>query len=84
MQAAVAIRTPPDLPLDAIVDPETAAAYLGVQPSTLERWRREGSGPKFAKLGGGRHDKGGGIIRYHVRELLEWVKGREKTSTTQG
>ena len=28
-----------------------AAAYLGLSPKTLEKWRLRGEGPRFLKLG---------------------------------
>lgn len=36
---------------DEIMTPEQAAKYLGLKPTTLGRWRWEGKGPKYAKMG---------------------------------
>ena len=51
-----------------------AAAYLMLQPSTLERYRIDGTGPKYSKLG----DK----VVYDVRRLDEWVRKHERVCTT--
>ena len=41
-----------------------AAAFLGVSVATIRRWRREGRGPRFKRLGG--------MIRYAITDLQEW------------
>lgn len=35
----------------AALSPADAAVYLGVGYSTLKKWRSEGRGPKYAKVG---------------------------------
>jgi predicted DNA-binding transcriptional regulator AlpA len=42
-----------------------AAAYLGLSPKTLARWRWAGKGPVFHKLGS--------AVRYSVAELDSFV-----------
>lgn len=44
-----------------------AAAYLGLAPKTLARWRWAGKGPTFHKLGT--------AVRYSVRELDAFISG---------
>lgn len=44
-----------------------AAAYLGLAPKTLARWRWAGKGPAFHKLGS--------AVRYSIRELDSFVSG---------
>ena len=46
-------------------EPETAD-LLRVQPSTLERWRREGTGPTYVRLGGR-------VVRYRQADLDAWL-----------
>jgi hypothetical protein len=46
--------------------PADAAAYLGLRPVSLEQMRAKGTGPKFRKIRGR-------IVRYHVRELDDWL-----------
>jgi len=52
-----------------------AAAYLGLSPNTLNRWRYTGDGPRFVKLGR--------AVRYRREELDDWVAscGRQSTSS---
>lgn len=42
-----------------------AAAYLGLAPKTLARWRWAGKGPTFHKLGS--------AVRYSVEELDSYI-----------
>lgn len=44
-----------------------AAAYLGLAPKTLARWRWAGKGPAFHKLGS--------AVRYSVEELDFYISG---------
>ena len=52
-----------------------AAAFLGVRPRTLEKWRRQGSGPPFRKLNG--------VVVYETHDLRVWIDQRTCTSTQQ-
>lgn len=42
-----------------------AAAYLGLAPKTLSRWRWAGRGPAFHKLGS--------AVRYSVQDLEAFI-----------
>ena len=44
-----------------------AAEYLGLQPDTLERWRRQGRGPKYIRMEGW-------AIRYRRCDLESFIK----------
>jgi predicted DNA-binding transcriptional regulator AlpA len=44
---------------------DQAAAFLCVSLSTLRRWRRNGTGPKYFRLGN--------IIRYGKAEVLRFI-----------
>lgn len=46
---------------------EQAARYLGVSVSTLNRWRGEGGGPEWIKLGG--------RVYYYAIALSAFAKG---------
>lgn len=45
-----------------------AAVYLGLAPKTLARWRWQGKGPAFHKLGS--------AVRYSVQELDTYITER--------
>ena len=50
-----------------------AAARLGLSPRTLDRWRAEGTGPPWARLGGS--------ARYRIGDLDAWAESqREPTN----
>lgn len=52
-----------------------AAAYLNVQPATLEQWRWNGRGPTFVKIGRS--------VRYRQTDLDAFINARVFTSTTE-
>ncbi|HNU82688.1 MAG TPA: helix-turn-helix domain-containing protein [Thermoanaerobaculia bacterium] len=52
-----------------------AAEYLRLAPRTLERWRIQGIGPRFFKVGGRR-------VVYSVEELRQFLAAGERTSTS--
>ena len=56
-----------------------AAAYLGLSPKTLERFRCEGNGPVFVKAGPGKRAR----VRYRQRDLDAWLDGQTYTATSQ-
>lgn len=45
--------------------PHEAAEYLSVGYSTLKKWRVNGDGPRYAKVGK--------AVRYRVEDLNEWL-----------
>lgn len=49
--------------------PKELGKILGVSIKTLQRWRSEGEGPKFIKVGNKR-------IRYSFKDLDRWVRIR--------
>ena len=55
-------------------EPE-AAEILAVKPATLRRWRWEGRGPRFHKIGR--------AVRYRHDELRAFVDGTVRQSTSQ-
>jgi predicted DNA-binding transcriptional regulator AlpA len=61
---------------DALMGQSTAAEFLGLSPRTLERWRLEGRGPKYLKLGPR-------AVRYSLASLREFLAASVKTSTSE-
>lgn len=67
----------------AKLTPKEAGAYLRVSQSTLERWRRDGSGPEYIQ-GGGLGARGTNqAIRYRKQALLEWEAAHAVKSSHQ-
>lgn len=48
----------------ALVDERAVVARWGKSPRTLQRWRAEGYGPPFIRIGG--------TIHYRVADILEF------------
>lgn len=59
---------------DRLLAPEQASDTLGFAVQTLARWRVEGKGPAYLKLGR--------RIRYSTRAIQQWLAGHAKTSTS--
>ena len=51
-----------------------AAAWLGLSPRTLDRYRVSGDGPAFHRFGG--------RVRYLVADLDDWASARRRLSTS--
>ena len=65
---------------ESIFGEHEAGRYLGgeaepVSPRTMQRWRQEGTGPEFLKLGR--------LVRYRKSDLDRWVDAQLRTSTSQ-
>jgi excisionase family DNA binding protein len=56
------------MPLEPIMAPSEAAAYLGVSIQTLAGWRTNGVGPKYIKVGAS--------VRYPASELHKYMQER--------
>jgi hypothetical protein len=54
---------------------EQLAEWTGVAPSTWNRLRYGGRGPKFTKLGG--------CVRYRACHIFEYMDKRTKQSTSE-
>ena len=53
-----------------------AAEYVGLSPSTLEKKRLSGDGPRFVRLGGR-------AVGYDIRDLDDWIDGQRRMSATE-
>ena len=49
-------------------------AYLDRSPHTLQRWRSEGSGPKYSRIGN--------RIFYSEAKILEWLERTNRRNTS--
>jgi hypothetical protein len=50
-----------------LLDEAAAARLLALQQKTLTRWRWEGRGPAYCKIGG--------AVRYRLRDLEAFIAG---------
>ena len=57
-----------------LLTPRQAAEFLRISPRTMETMRRKGTGPWYTKLGG--------LVRYPMTELEEWVQMNKRGSTS--
>jgi predicted DNA-binding transcriptional regulator AlpA len=53
-----------------------AAAFLGLSPATLAKWRVYGMGPRYRKLGR--------AVVYDPADLRVWLNGQARRSTSEG
>jgi predicted DNA-binding transcriptional regulator AlpA len=63
------------LSIDVLLTPKEAAHYLRVSLSWLAKARRRGDGPPFISIGRS--------IRYAEATLIQWMKGRQRLSTSE-
>jgi len=61
--------------MDSLLTQKHAARILGLSVRTLERHRLAGTGPRYARLGR--------LIRYRQNDLIEWVDGNLRNSTSE-
>lgn len=55
--------------------PDKAAHYIGISVHLLNKWRSQGKGPPYYKLGG--------IVKYKRKDLDEWVEAQRVTPEGQ-
>lgn len=58
---------------DTVYLPKEAAERIGSSPATLQKWRSEGGGPVFVKLGRRK-------VGYTASSLSTWLASRTATS----
>lgn len=56
------------------VSPDEAAHRLGVKASTLHNWRWSGRGPRYIKCGG--------LVRYRIVDIADWLDAHARSSTS--
>lgn len=64
---------------DELMVAKAAARYLRVSPRTLERWRVNGTGPRYRKLGPGKRAK----VVYLLSDLEAWLAKHAYSSTSE-
>ena len=57
---------PADKYMEPIYDEKGGAAYCGCKTPTMRKWRREGKGPAYLKIGR--------LVRYRERDLAEFLE----------
>jgi predicted DNA-binding transcriptional regulator AlpA len=62
--------------IERLLTPKEAADLLRVSMSWLAKARMRGDGPSYIKLNGR-------SIRYTVAALLQWMKSRQRSSTSE-
>lgn len=65
-------------PQDLLSQHEVAAEW-GISGKALEKWRLNGEGPKYIKLGKGPC----AMVRYRRQDILDYVTSMERLNTTQ-
>ena len=58
-----------------LVDERRAARALGLEPRTLQEWRRRGGGPPFVRISSR-------CVRYRLVDLEAWAAARVVGSTS--
>lgn len=66
------------VPDETVLEEEHVAGMLGVESSTLQRWRRENYGPPFSRLRGPR-----GRVRYLRSDVIAWLRSRQEVEVGQ-
>jgi predicted DNA-binding transcriptional regulator AlpA len=69
----------PDRDPSRLLSNNEAAACLGIKPQTLRRWRWEGTGPSYVRLGNSVKSK----TAYRPADLEAWLKSRTFAHTAE-
>ena len=54
--------------MSQMVNTGEAASHLGLQKSTLDKWRSEGCGPPFVRVGR--------LVMYRPEDLNDWIESQ--------
>jgi predicted DNA-binding transcriptional regulator AlpA len=63
-------------PIIVLLTPKEAAKLLKVSVSWLAKARMQGDGPPYIQIGGR-------SVRYSVAVLIQWMKSRQRQSTSE-
>ena len=74
--ASTATPAPPPQHPDSLMNEENSAHFLAVSCRTLQRWRLEGGGPAFVRMGERR-------VAYRLGDLTAWTNARRFASTAE-
>ena len=58
---------------DTLIRASAVPRYIGLAAQTLARWRHEGIGPRYVKIGR--------LVAYRAGELRRWIKEQERQNT---
>jgi predicted DNA-binding transcriptional regulator AlpA len=58
---------------DTLIPTECIEAYTGITRQTHARWRHEGVGPKYTRLGG--------RVFYRSGDVRAWIRGQVRQNT---
>ena len=61
--------------MPTLVDERAASVCLGLSTRTLQKWRLQGLGPRFVKLGR--------AVRYDPADLQEFLQASRRRSTSE-
>ena len=78
-QASTTDRSCEDQPANGYLTTKEAALYLRLSRRTLERYRVQGTGPRYIKAGPGKRAR----VRYRREDLQAWLEGFVFTSTAE-
>lgn len=74
MKSSAATQAATALGDDALYLPRDAAPKVGASEAALQKWRTEGTGPVFVKLGKRK-------VGYRASDLRNWLESRAAVST---
>lgn len=61
---------------ESLLTTQQVAEIIGISPDTIARYRRQGNGPKYLRLGNN-------LIRYRRSDVEEWLDKAYKNSITR-
>lgn len=83
MKAVEALEVLHKLPDSILLTTPEAAIFLQVSDTTVERWRKEGSGPRYFQGGGAAARGVNQHVRYQKADLIQWIEANKVGSTAE-
>ena len=56
-----------------LLSTKAVSNIIGAKPQTIARWRCEGSGPEFVKVGS--------LVRYMMKDIESWIEQQKRNNT---